>query len=194
MSVRNPNPNNARRLSIEDIKDNLVIIKINRSYYDGISSRELYEYTRGYWKRKIESVKPAKLALSVAHGIVVEVYSIEKWVKAEQADNIIRTYDPVKYSGRIAFVGELAPNEIRNYYIGRNVSDLYKNGEADPVKLFLKHGVSNETSDDSSINVPMRPKNRIRKADGSVRLVCGRCQTSFVKSSRCPECGQLVME
>ena len=184
MSVRNSNPKNTRPLRLEDIREDLVIIKINRSYYDGISSRELYEYTRGYWKRKIESVKHAKLALSVAHGIVVEVYSIEKWVKA----------DPVKYSGRIAFVGELAPNEIRNYYIGRNVSELYKNGEADPVKLFLKHGVSNETSDDSSINVPMRPKNRIRKADGSVRLVCGRCQTSFVKSSRCPECGQLVME
>lgn len=47
-------------------------------------------------------------------------------------------------------------------------------------------------SDD--INTPLRPKTIIRKADGSVRYVCGRCEESFLKSQRCPECGQLVKE
>ncbi len=45
-----------------------------------------------------------------------------------------------------------------------------------------------------SINSPLRPKNIIRKADGTIRYVCGRCKQSFVKAQRCPECGQLVKE
>ena len=44
------------------------------------------------------------------------------------------------------------------------------------------------------INTPMKPKNRVRKSDGTMTYLCGRCGFSFVKSSRCPECGQLVKE
>ncbi len=44
------------------------------------------------------------------------------------------------------------------------------------------------------INVPMKPKGIVRKADGSVQCICGRCGTSFYKSPRCPDCGQLVKE
>ena len=44
------------------------------------------------------------------------------------------------------------------------------------------------------INTPMKPKNRIRKSDGSINYVCGRCSILFLKSPRCPECGQLVKE
>lgn len=47
-------------------------------------------------------------------------------------------------------------------------------------------------SDD--INTPLRPKTIIRKADGTIQFVCGRCEESFVKAPRCPECGQLVKE
>ena len=44
------------------------------------------------------------------------------------------------------------------------------------------------------INTPMKPRNRIRKSDGSINYICGRCGISFLKSPRCPECGQLVKE
>ncbi len=63
-----------------DIKHNLVIIKINKSYNPNFSERELYEYTRGFWKNRIEYVQPAQYALAVAKGEVVEVYKINKWV------------------------------------------------------------------------------------------------------------------
>ena len=119
-----------------DIKHNLVIIKINRSYNSSLSARELYEYTRGFWKNTIEYVRPAQYALAVANGEVVEVYKIIEWVKAKDADNMIRTYDPQKHSDRIAFNGEVAASEVRDYYLGRHVDSLYKNGEANPVKLF----------------------------------------------------------
>ncbi len=56
-------------LTERDIHHDLVVIKINRTYYDGISAEALYDYTRGIWKRKIESVSVADYALSVVFGI-----------------------------------------------------------------------------------------------------------------------------
>ena len=171
-------------LLLSDIKQNLVIIKINKSYNPNLSTRELYEYTRGFWKNRLEYVQPAQYALAVAKGEVVEVYKINEWVMAKDADNIIRTYDPKRYHDRIAFVGEIAPDNVRDYYIGRRIGMLYKNGEANPVKLFLK---SNEKEHSiSDINTPVAPK------EETIRLICARCQMTFIKAPRCPECGQLI--
>jgi hypothetical protein len=177
-------------LELNDIKHNIAIIKINQTYYKGMPARELYEYTRGFWKRKIDSLKPAQYALSVVNGIVIEVYRIDKWIHASQADNIFREYIPERHANRIAFEGELAPEEVRNYYLGRRVNSLYKYGEADPVKLILAYAGSNENAD--GINFPMKHKGIVRKKDGSVQYICGRCGSQFIKNNRCPNCGQLV--
>lgn len=45
-----------------------------------------------------------------------------------------------------------------------------------------------------NINVPMIPKDIVKVTDGSVKYICGRCESTFVKNARCPECGQLVKE
>ena len=180
-----------KTLNIHDIRHNIVIIKINRSYRKGMPERELFEYTRGYWKRKIESVRPAQYALAVVNGIVIEVYRIDRWIHASKADNRYRQYDPARYSNRIAFEGDIAPDDIRKYYIGRDVSALYKYGEANPVKLFLK--AKDTSSLVSEINTPMLPRDIIQD-NGVVHYICGRCENKFLKAQRCPECGQLVEE
>ena len=46
----------------------------------------------------------------------------------------------------------------------------------------------------AGINSPMKPKDIIIKKDGQIMYICGRCGKTFVKSPRCPECGQLVKE
>lgn len=125
-------------LSFKDITDNLVVIKINRSYHSNMSSEELYDYTRGIWRRKIESVIDADYALSVVFGTVVEVYKIDRWMPATQAVFTTRTCDPERCAKRIAFVGKVAGDDIRSKYIGKSVAKLYEYGEANPVKLFLK--------------------------------------------------------
>lgn len=45
-----------------------------------------------------------------------------------------------------------------------------------------------------SINVPIYPKDKIEMPDGSIRYICGRCEFTFIKNARCPECGQAVKE
>ena len=44
-------------LTLEDIKDNLVVIKINQTYKECKSAEALYDYTRGIWRRNVESEK-----------------------------------------------------------------------------------------------------------------------------------------
>lgn len=44
------------------------------------------------------------------------------------------------------------------------------------------------------INTPLRPKNKLRKGEGTIVYKCPRCEYSFIQASRCPECGQLIRE
>lgn len=125
-------------LSERDIHDDLVVIKINRTYYDGMTADALYDYTRGIWKRKIESVRAADYALSVVYGIVVEVYKIDHWMPASEAKFSSRKVDPKKAAERIAFVGKVAEDSVRSCYIGKSVAKLFKYGDANPVRLFPK--------------------------------------------------------
>ena len=50
---------NGQRLYLmqNDIIEDVVIIKINKSYFPGMTALELYDVTRGCWKRRIESVE-----------------------------------------------------------------------------------------------------------------------------------------
>lgn len=59
---------------------------------------------------------------------------------------------------------------------------------------YILHGINSSSIKPIGINTPLRPKRRLRKADGTIQYVCGRCEESFVKAPRCPECGQLVKE
>lgn len=122
-------------LAPEDISEDVVIIKINRSYTSGMSALQLYDVTRGCWRRRIESVDSAKYALAVYKGEVVEVYEIDCWCHASKLNRETLPYNPQRQNNRIGFSGSVANQEIREKYIGRSVKNFFKWGEADPVKL-----------------------------------------------------------
>lgn len=125
-------------LRLADITDNVVIIKINKLFHNGMSELELYETTRGIWKRKIESVEKADYALAVYKGIVIEVYKITNWAKAGTYPMQTRQIDPKRCKDRIEFIGTIAEQDARGKYIGRDVSPLFKYGEANPVKTIFQ--------------------------------------------------------
>ena len=79
-----------------------------------------------------------------------------------------------------------------NHYVSKRIATKIKL-IGKPVQRFeLLDFVEADTIDD--INTPKKPKNTIRKIDGSIQYICGRCETIFNIASRCPECGQLVKE
>lgn len=85
-------------------------------------------------------------------------------------------------------IDKSAPNHFVHNRIATKIKLIGK-----PVqRLELLDYVEVDNIDD--INTPKKPKNRIRKADGSMQYVCGRCEYVFNQASRCPECGQLVKE
>ena len=141
----------------EDITENIVIIKINQLYRTDMTDLELYETTRGIWRRRIESVQDAEYALAVLKGKVIEVYSINGWYPAGTFPMETRKLDPERCKNRIEFTGKLAPEGIRRKYIGKSVAGLFKFGEANPVKFFPGmemrdlRGVSKTTSDPEDI-------------------------------------------
>ncbi len=130
--------NMVQELTLEDIKENIVIIKINKSYREGMSETELYDVTRGCWKRKIASVEKADYALAVVYGIVKEVYQIDKWFPAENEVRETIPYNEAVDAGRIIFKGRTANEEIRKKYLDHSVAGLFKRGEVAPVKVILK--------------------------------------------------------
>ena len=123
----------------QDIKENIVVIKINESYYEGISAEALYDYTRGIWYRSLKSVSGAEYALSVVNTIVVEVYKIDHWMPGTKAVFKTRKVDLKEAARRIAFVGKVADDPIRNRYIGKSVSHLYERNASNPCVSFDKY-------------------------------------------------------
>ena len=122
-------------LSVDDIADDIVIIKINRSYNPNMSALELYDITRGCWKRRLDSVGSAKYALATVYGEVVEVYEIDYWVPSILLNRQTIPYDQAIEVGRIGFFGSVADQKVREKYIGKSVKNFFKQGEANPVKL-----------------------------------------------------------
>lgn len=121
----------------EDIQENIVIIKVNRSYHENMSDLELYDITRGCWRRTIDSVQDAEYAFCVVFGEIKEVYKIHNWVSAEHMQRKTLPYNPETDKGRIAFFGEKANDDIRRKYVGKYVDKLFKRGEANPIKVFM---------------------------------------------------------
>ena len=114
-------------LTPSDITEDIVIIKINKSYYPGISSLELYDITRGCWKRRIESVESARYALATYKGEVVEVYKINYWCSASELHRETIAYNLEKHWNRIGFFGSVADKEIREKFVGRFVISIIIN-------------------------------------------------------------------
>ena len=103
---------------IEVFDESCLIITVNRKYYSGISSEELYEATRGWWvigEKRVE----VKFVLSTYNGIVREVYEVRDWEKVGK---------------RCCFSGGIASDDIRRKYINRSLENFIKVGSQNPVK------------------------------------------------------------
>lgn len=128
----------SKKLTLEDIRENIVIIKINKSFRKGMSEIELYDVTRGCWKRKVASVEKADYALAVVYGIVKEVYQIDEWLPAENEVRETIPYNETVDAGRIIFKGKTADEKVRKKYLDYSVANFFKRGDAGPVKVILK--------------------------------------------------------
>jgi len=97
-------------------KQNLILIKINHSYYEGMTEQELYDATSGVWKINEATLKNSEFQYycPVFNNKILEVYKLNK-------------HKVVLHEGanRILFHGEKTNNEIRNKLIGLDVKIIH---------------------------------------------------------------------
>lgn len=130
-----------QKIGKQDITDDVILIRINRSYRNDLKPNELYDITRGLWVINIERAKKMKYAFAIYDGLVMEVYSIACWLEAgtsysccyESTDKLDE-----KLQKRYEFIGNIAPDNIRDKYINKNVSDLFKAGSQNPI-MYIEH-------------------------------------------------------
>src|SRR3954454_5679547 len=89
-----------------------LLIRISRLYKPGMSPQQLYEATRGVWKLGPDK-DSAEYALSIAKGVVQEVYSIGAWFQAGTTAYSTRPLSDVSVSERWEFSGTVAPEAVR---------------------------------------------------------------------------------
>ena len=133
-----------KKLKTEDIKDNIMIIRINRLYRNDMTPFELYEATRGYWKVKLENAKKVDYVLSVYDGMVLEVYEVVDWLPA-LSTYMIRPHslDSEHLEKRYEFIGKIVTDEtIRKRYVNKSVKHFFSLGQSNPIKyLWSKNHV-----------------------------------------------------
>jgi len=104
-----------------------LLINVNRS----ATETSLYEATRFAWKISRSKAKKAQIILATRQGLIVGAFIAHDWLEAIAANFPGREDVP----GRIGFVGQEAPADIRKLYVGKRVPDEYrKPGAANPIK------------------------------------------------------------
>jgi hypothetical protein len=104
-----------------------LLINVNRS----ATETSLYEATRFAWKISKSKAKKAQFILATRQGLIVGAFIAHDWLEATPANFPGREDVP----GRLGFVGQEAPADIRELYVGKRVPDKYrKPGAANPIK------------------------------------------------------------
>jgi hypothetical protein len=102
--------------------DLALLLRLNKSWHDGISAENLYDFTRAWWVMSPANAERVVRVLAVAGGIVREVYQPTQWLPS-----------PVEgLENRIGFEGVVACDRER--YVGHDVTHLFRHGSANPVR------------------------------------------------------------
>lgn len=107
-----------------------LLISVNRS----AAERSLYDATRYAWKINKGKAKQAEIILATMQGLIVSAFIAHDWLEATAA-NFPGRAEGDGVPGRLGFVGEEAPDDIRILYVGKRVPDQYRRrGAANPIK------------------------------------------------------------
>ena len=105
--------------------DDVVLIKINRSYKENMTPEELYQATSISWVASFGKTATRDLAYycAVYQNKIIEVYDFLSYEEEM----------PKREPSRYKLTGEVTSSELRNKLVGIDVSDLHK-GSGNPIK------------------------------------------------------------
>jgi len=126
----------AARLDAEpaEIRHPSMLIVIRNEYRHDLTVHELYDATRSAWVVG-ERRSKARFAMAVFQGVIREVYEISAWLPSGSTMRVRDKDGRSPHNGeRWEFVGNVAPEEIRDLYINKSVDHYFRRGAQNPVK------------------------------------------------------------
>ena len=138
----------AEHLKPEDIRHNILCIKINRRYHRDITPKELYDAVRGIWQASMNTIrqKHIEYVFGVYNQLIVAVYKPDEWHYVhEQLDaphlNELDADALEKARNRIYFtcVDYEQMDENQQFYLHKSIADLKVNQPAqNPITYLLR--------------------------------------------------------
>lgn len=124
--------NGAAELKREDIKHNILVIKINKLYRRDMPQDELYDAVRGLWRASLKRVKKVKYVFGVYNSLIVSVYKPSQWHVCSEGTGKRPRQDEVltsKTENRLFFEDkdfeEGKPmDEAQKSYLGKSIAGL----------------------------------------------------------------------
>lgn len=116
-----------------------ILIRISQAFRYTMSEVELYDYTRGYWRLNPQKALGAKFGFAIYGGIIQEVYEILKWFEAGTTFSVRKNNENIKRKAnegmkdRYEFIGNIAPEAIRQQYKYKSVEHYFKQGNSNPI-------------------------------------------------------------
>ena len=106
-------------MDVPEIPDSAVLLTVDKNYR---TSGDYYESARYAWRARKERLESADYIFAVTDEIIREVFVANKWYHVEH--------------GRCAFDGDIASQDVRDFYIGTPVPDRLrrKKGARNPVR------------------------------------------------------------
>jgi len=131
--------------------ENVLLIKINKSYREGMTPEELYKVTSHSWVASFKKTATHDIQYycAVVKNKIIEVYDFEGYEEEI----------PKRTPSRYILHGKVANNEIRNQLLGLDVSSIH-NGSGNPIRYtnlndLLNVGKVNEESEVTVENLPL---------------------------------------
>lgn len=113
-----------------DFRHKALLINVNQT----AAERSVYDATRYAWKVSKPRAERADVILATVQGMIRGAYIAHRWLPATQ-DNFPGLAEEEGVPDRFGFVGEKAPPELWDQYVGKSVPDRFrKRGAANPIR------------------------------------------------------------
>jgi len=129
-----------------EIKENVILIKLSKSFRYNMDPRDLYDNTRGRWTISEKRRKKIQYAFAVYDGIIQETYTIAGWFKGGTTTNESDMSELGKKRKEQAkklqiqrweFVGKIS-KKMRKKYQYKSVEHYWKSGAQNPIRYTFK--------------------------------------------------------
>ncbi len=129
----------AETLRPEDIRHNIMVIKINKLYRRDMSPEELYNAVRGHWRASLKTIrrKNIEYVFGVYNQLIVAVYKPDEWHYVHEMIDVPRLKDYEAESlqrrkNRVYFISKDYEqlDENQQFYLHKSIADLEVNQSA----------------------------------------------------------------